>query len=96
MPIALKILTVTDLHRIERLYHELLAAVELHQPDVVALVGDFLDAIGSAQKQLENQQCAAVLARLKCQDIVFARGNHEDRCGWQERHRPATGSRNVT
>lgn len=37
-----KVLTVSDLHRSEKLYALLAKAVGEHKPDVVALVGDFL------------------------------------------------------
>ena len=49
---TIKILTVTDLHRVRALYEQLARAVESHQPDIVALVGDFLDAGGDHPDQL--------------------------------------------
>jgi Icc-related predicted phosphoesterase len=73
-----RILIVTDLHCLESLNRELSEAVALHRPDVVALVGDFLDAIGSPYEQLSNPECARVLADLACHEVVFVRGNHED------------------
>jgi Icc-related predicted phosphoesterase len=73
-----RIVIATDLHCLDSLYRELAEVVELHHPDVVALAGDFLDAIGSRPKQLSNPECAKVLAGLPCREVVFTRGNHED------------------
>jgi predicted MPP superfamily phosphohydrolase len=73
----LKILATTDLHCVGNLYVELGAAVDKHRPDVVALVGDFLDALGSEHKQLTTANCAKALAALPCKNIIFTRGNHE-------------------
>ena len=92
MPV--KILTVTDLHQVRSLYEQLAQAVESHVPDVVALVGDFLDAGDTQPNQLKTAECAAFLAGLPCKDLVFVRGNHEDSnwweffTAWQETGRP--------
>ncbi len=79
----LKILAATDLHCVENLYLELAAAVDEHRPDVVALVGDFLDALGSEHKQLTTANCAKALAELPCKNIIFTRGNHEYDNWWE-------------
>ncbi|MCX6924460.1 MAG: metallophosphoesterase [Verrucomicrobia bacterium] len=78
-----KILTATDLHCIESLYRELAEAVKLHQPDLVALVGDFLDIAGSEHKQFSQAECTKCLSELPCSNILFTRGNHEDANWWE-------------
>lgn len=77
------VLTVADLHQSRKLYEELVQAVALHKPDVVALVGDCLHAGEDFKGRLTVQQCAATLNALPCQEVVFARGNHEDE-NWVE------------
>jgi len=77
-----KVLTAADLHRSKRLYAELAAAVATHKPDVVALVGDFLDAFESTAERLSTSEAAVLLGSLPCPDIVFVRGNHEDVDWW--------------
>ena len=79
---VVKILTATDLHRGKRFYDELTQAVAVHKPDVVALVGDFLDALETIPEQYSNLEAADVLSKLTCQEIVFVRGNHEDFDWW--------------
>jgi len=73
-----RLLTATDLHRHPSLYAQLALAVARHQPDVVALVGDFLHASSSTREILTNQVAAQLLADLPCSEVVFVRGNHED------------------
>ena len=80
---VIKILTATDLHRGKRLYDELAHSVAAHNPDVVALVGDFLDALETIPEQYSTPDAAEVLNRLPCQEIVFVRGNHEDFDWWE-------------
>jgi Icc-related predicted phosphoesterase len=84
MPVAVKkkILTVTDLHCNRRLYELLTAAVQRHEPDVVAVVGDFLDATGETEGKLNVEECARVLSQLPCPETVFIRGNHESAAAW--------------
>ena len=65
------------------LYQELARVVELQRPDVVALVGDLLDATLSRWLQLTSEECGEFLSQLSCQDTIFVRGNHED-CAWWE------------
>ncbi len=42
-PKIVRVFTVADLHLRQALYDQLSEAVEEHEPDVVALVGDFID-----------------------------------------------------
>lgn len=74
----IKVLTVSDIHRSKEHYRNLAAAVKAHRPDVVALLGDFLDASGSSDDKLPIDECARALARLHCPEVIFIRGNHED------------------
>ena len=66
-------------------YGELRTAVEQHRPDVVCLVGDFLDAedLPPSNERLTPTGAALALAALPC-EIVLARGNHEDYENWPE------------
>lgn len=80
---TIKVLTVTDLHQVRSLYEFLGKAVASHQPDIVALVGDFLDGVGGHADQLGTAECAAFLGRLPCKEVVFVRGNHEDSNWWE-------------
>ena len=82
MAIQIKVLTVADIHRSRKLYGLLVKAVESHKPDVVALVGDFLDATGETEGKLTVEDCARGLSRLPCPETVFIRGNHEDSAWW--------------
>ena len=74
---TVKVLTATDLHLKRSLYGELRTAVEQHRPDVVCLVGDFLDAedLPPSNERLTPTGAALALAALPC-EIVLARGNH--------------------
>ncbi|MBI5385954.1 MAG: metallophosphoesterase [Verrucomicrobia bacterium] len=72
------ILTVADLHRGHKLYQELEDAVAMHRPDVVVMLGDFLDNTGDEAGRLTPEECAQVLSHLPCAEVVFIRGNHED------------------
>jgi Icc-related predicted phosphoesterase len=78
MPTQVKVLTVADLHRSQKLYELLAKAVEKHKPDVVAVVGDFLDATEDTKGKLPVEDCARALSRLPCPETVFIRGNRED------------------
>ena len=77
-----KVLTVTDLHRSVRLYEELGDAVRSHQPDVVALIGDFLHGFEDNNGRLTAAQCGRFLTKLPCPEVLFVRGNHEDSTWW--------------
>ena len=78
MPTHLRLLAVTDLHRSQQLYAELSGVVSRLRPNVLALVGDFIDVIGLHQPQLTSRECAKVIARCPVPAVVFVRGNHED------------------
>jgi Icc-related predicted phosphoesterase len=83
MASTVKLLTVTDLHCSKTLYQELARAIEQHRPEIVALVGDFLDSSEDHTGQFTNEECAEFLAALPCSEIVFIRGNHEEEC-WRD------------
>jgi len=90
-----RVLTVADLHQSSVLYRELALSVEEHRPDVVAIVGDALEAFSASSKfRLTVEECAESLARLPVARIVFVRGNHEDSnwsefvCAWPHQRRP--------
>ena len=73
-----RVLTVADLHLRVSLYKQLEATVEKHQPDIVACVGDFLDADHPRPDGLLSpQEAASTLSSLPCK-VVLVRGNHED------------------
>jgi hypothetical protein len=76
-------MAATDLHRSQWLYSELADAVNHHCPDVLVLVGDFLDCSGMPHPQLSSEECAIAIARFNVPEVVFARGNHED-YNWQD------------
>jgi Icc-related predicted phosphoesterase len=76
------LLTVTDLHRRAALLEELGEAVARQKPDMVALVGDFLHAFGDNEGRVMVEECAKMLSKLPCTEIVFVRGNHEDEAWW--------------
>src|SRR5437879_8471627 len=75
---TITVLTVADLHRSRKLYAQLREAVTRHKPDILALVGDFLDATGDHKDKLSTEECAQALSRMPCPETVFVRGNHED------------------
>lgn len=78
MSAKFRVLAVTDLHQSQALYAELSGVVARLRPDVLALVGDFLDCTGLEHPQLTSQECAQVIARFKVPNVLFIRGNHED------------------
>ena len=75
---TIKILTVTDLHRLRGVYFELTAVASREKPDALCLVGDFLDFYGTKEPQLTTGEAALSIARLEVPEIIFVRGNHED------------------
>ncbi len=75
---TVRVLTVSDLHQLHELYAQLRRVVESHRPDVVAVVGDFLEAVVQDDGCLSVKTAATQLASLPVQHLVFARGNHED------------------
>lgn len=76
MVMRVKLLTVADLHQSPRLYRELLTAVRFHRPDIVALLGDFLNVDEDAACRLTPTECAQWL-NLIPSEVVFIPGNHE-------------------
>jgi Icc-related predicted phosphoesterase len=75
---VVRVLTVSDLHQRIALLNDLSQAVETHAPDVVAIVGDVLEAIHvDAAQQYSAAQCANRLAALPVEHLLFIRGNHE-------------------
>jgi Icc-related predicted phosphoesterase len=82
MATRVRLLTVTDLHLRKRLYDELRRAVDAYHPNVLALVGDFLDAIGGRKNQLTCAEAAEELASFEAPEVVLVRGNHEDTNWW--------------
>jgi len=93
VPLTLKVLTASDLHCHRFLYQSLADAVRRHRPEIVALAGDFLNAIDDRQDRLDPAECARELAALPCKEVVFIRGNHEDdawlpfAAGWRHSRR---------
>lgn len=83
MATIVKILTATDLHQVKVQYEGLAAAVKTHHPDVLALVGDFLDVTGGEEDRFTVEECAGFLSKLPCRDILFVRGNHEHSNWWE-------------
>lgn len=83
MGTTIKLITVTDLHRSQGLYEELRDVVSHHRPDVLALVGDFLDCSGLEYPQLSSADSAEAIAKLEVPEIIFVRGNHED-YNWED------------
>src|SRR5260221_6363297 len=77
MATTIRILTVTDLHQARVLYDGLEKAVERHKPQIVAIVGDAIDANDDKYCDLPKAECARKLANLRCEEVVFVRGNHE-------------------
>jgi Icc-related predicted phosphoesterase len=77
MSSKLTLLTVTDLHRRAVLFEALSEAVAERKPDILALVGDFLHAFNDEQGRVTTEECARLLSKLPCPEIVFVRGNHE-------------------
>ena len=82
--LRLRVLTASDLHQSPFHYQSLVKATGEHQPDVVAIVGDALDALEPAGKaRLTTAECAKILAELPVEHLLFVRGNHED-SNWSE------------
>ena len=77
----LRILTASDLHQRQNLYHDLGYAVSTQQPDLLLLVGDFLNHDASLPDTIPEEECARLLAQVPS-EIAFARGNHEAENWW--------------
>ena len=82
----MRVLTVADLHQRRSLFTQLEEAVALHKPDVVALVGDFLDGWvppPAGVDLISAEDAALTLADLPC-EVVMVRGNHETEDNWPD------------
>lgn len=78
-PTRLRVLTAAHLHQTQAHYTALAEAAQKHQPDVLTIVGDAIDALGrSAPAQLSTAACAKILTELPVGHVPFVRGNHED------------------
>ena len=77
----LRVFTVSDIHQSRAHYRWLTTAVETHNPDVVAIVGDCLDFTRN-RYEFSIEDCANSLSGLPVKHLVFVRGNHEDRNWW--------------
>jgi hypothetical protein len=93
-----RVLTVVDLHQSRLHYRSLVLGVEEQHPDVVAIVGDALEAFSSPGKyRFTADECAGILAGLPVTHLVFTRGNHEDSnwtnfvYAWPHDQRPLIG-----
>jgi len=71
-----RVLTAADLHQHRWLYDELAQAVAEQWPDIVALVGDFLEGGELNKEHLSPEECAERLAALPC-EVVLVAGNHD-------------------
>lgn len=82
--VQIRMLTVADIHQSQLHYCALVQAAKEHKPDVVAIVGDALYALGEPDKfQFSTHECAKILAELPAEHLLFVRGNHED-SNWSE------------
>ena len=73
----LKILTVSDIHQRIALYHQLSSAIDCHRPDVVCVVGDWLEAQEMPGDHcFSPEACALFFSEVKC-PVVFVPGNHD-------------------
>ena len=75
---TLKILTASDLHRSVTLLAALRDAVIQLQPNLVALVGDFLHGFDDDNGRVTAARCAHIISTLPVEEVVLVRGNHED------------------
>lgn len=94
MSISLRVMTVSDLHQRHSLLAQLQEAVTRERPNVLACVGDVLDACEPLREGcLRAEEIALLLAELPC-EVVFVRGNHEAfrwpdfQIAWQATERP--------
>lgn len=92
---TVRVLTVSDLHQSRMHFQNLERAVAEHCPDILAVVGDVLDALSfDERRQFTTNDCAGFLTALPVSEILFVRGNHEDANwsefvgSWPHEHRP--------
>lgn len=76
----IRVLTVADIHQSKSLIRQLELACKMHEPDVLAFVGDFLNAFetGATKEQYALEECARKYSAMAARHIVFVRGNHEE------------------
>jgi len=74
--LGMKVLTCSDLHLRRSLYAQLADAVAEHKPDVLALVGDYLDLGERRRDTLTAAEAALELAQF-APDLVVVQGNHD-------------------
>jgi Icc-related predicted phosphoesterase len=72
-----RVMTVADTHRNERLLALLAEGVKNNEPNIVVMLGDFLDVTGNETGRVSVVECARQIARLPASEVVFIRGNHE-------------------
>lgn len=80
---VIRIMVVSDLHQVAKLFTLLEEAASYHRPDVLVINGDFLDIPAGGSGQLTVQDCARKLAELSVREVVFTRGNHEGEAVWE-------------
>lgn len=75
----MKLLSVSDLHARPGLYRQLAFALRLHRPDLLVLVGDFLDAF-PARDLLTADAAAQLFAteRQYFRRLILIPGNHDN------------------
>jgi Icc-related predicted phosphoesterase len=74
---TVRVLTATDLHQQKSLVDDLKNAVDEQHPDVLALVGDFLEGTERTSGRYSAEEIAARLSSLNVPEIVFVKGNHD-------------------
>jgi len=80
----MRVLAVSDLHQRKSLLAQLGRAVDQHRPEVVAVVGDFLDGMEpqDGPGMITAAECARHLSALSA-EVVIVPGNHDD-LHWNE------------
>jgi Icc-related predicted phosphoesterase len=74
----LRVLTVADLHQSRTHFQWLCDEVRTKRPDLVAFVGDVLsDPAVNHGDRVPTGEAAHILSSLRCPQLVFVRGNHE-------------------
>lgn len=71
----MRILTVSDLHQRRSLYEQLAAAIAAHRPNMICIVGDWLDVSGGDMSLSEATEFLYE-ATSEC-EVAFVPGNHE-------------------
>ena len=89
-----RVLTISDMHQLRSLYDQIARAVDDHRPDVLCLIGDFLEALRCGPEHMSCSEAATRLAALSVEHIMVVRGNHED-ANWLEFARAWPASRQL-